>query len=120
MAEFTELTCVNCPMWLEKEEVCGFRLPFNPDFAEVEKDVMEWAEENPEKSDLFEWVYPSWTEWQKAVSPDAPAYIKPCAFSSPQKLGCDSSTCRTCAGKPIPAVIAEKLGIKPIGRERKA
>lgn len=120
MAEFTEvmkqaarmckdLTCVNCSMWLEKEEVCGFKLPFNPDFEEVEKDVMEWAKQNPEP------VYPSWRDGWKQFCPEAMAIPCPKAFG----VKCKDSVCSYCLNQPMTAEVAEKLGIKPVVREGK-
>lgn len=128
MAEFTEvmkqaarmckdLTCVNCSMWLEKEEVCGFKLPFNPDFEEVEKDVMEWAEENPEKSEPPKWVYPSWEKAWKILFPNAKRTPCPNLY-----FGCECiyEGCPNCAMQPMPAEVAEKLGIKPTVKEGKS
>ncbi len=134
MAEFTEvmkqalrmckdLTCVNCPVWLEKEEVCGFRLPFNPNFEEFEKDVMEWAEENPEKSEPFKWVYPSWEKAWKSLFPDAvfiPCPSKWFGKAYAPLFVCAEANCDYCKTTPMHPEIADKLDIAPIGRERKA
>lgn len=53
---------------------------------EIERIVMDWAATNPEP------VYPTWTEWLRTFS----------------AKGVDLY-------EPIPADIAEKLGIKPVG-----
>ena len=88
MAEHAEMgfQCFGCP--LENNSVCD-KLPdaVKPeDVAEVERVVTRWAEEHPV-------VYPTWYEWLTSVYPAAWALI---------------------ADKPIPADIAQKLGIEPV------
>ena len=67
-----------------------------------------WAAEHPAPR------YPTWNEWQHSMFPDANGKIIPCSFASMEKLGCAGLTCMECREQPIPADIAEKLGIKPI------
>ena len=77
--------------------------------AEIEHIVMDWAEKHPEPR------YPTWNEWQEANFPNANAKVSPCAFSDSRSFGCMNHGCDACRDFPIPADIAEKLGIKPIG-----
>jgi hypothetical protein len=57
------------------------------DYAEIERKVMEWAKENPEP------VYPSWGEWLQRL------------YNNTNYAGIFIT--------PIPADIAQKLGIEP-------
>ena len=78
--------------------------------ADVERIAMDWAAANPEPR------YPTWEEWQKANFPDAVNGICPETFMSEAGSGCaEYSDCSECLRRPIPADIAEKLGIKPVG-----
>lgn len=56
----------------------------------IERDVMRWAAEHPEP------VYPTWFEWLKSVG----------------ALPAEQTICHRGLEQPIPADIAEKLGIK--------
>ena len=67
-----------------------------------------WAKEHPAPR------YPTWDEWQHNMFPDASKKMMPCSFESRDKLGCTGLICLQCRMRPIPADIAEKLGIKPI------
>ena len=127
MAEFTEVmrqakrmceahgdTCLECPV--DNGDTCAFmRSPWNlteEEMAEVERIVMDWAAAHPEPR------YPTWKEWQDANFPNSDSPIAPCAFASQEFLRCESNeitTCDECRAQPIPADIAEKLGIRPIG-----
>ena len=71
-----------------------------------------WAAEHPAPR------YPTWNEWQHSMFPDANGKIIPCSFASVAKFGCDRFLCEECREQPIPADIAEKLGIKPITTEK--
>lgn len=83
------------------------------DFANVERIVMDWAAAHPEPR------YPTWNEWYKATFPNSNYHTIPCP-SMFYKI-CETSNyhgeveCYECKNTPIPADIAEKLGIKPIG-----
>ena len=78
--------------------------------AEIEMVVMHWAANNPEP------VYPTWREWQEANFPNTDSIIRPCVFESENYFNCVNKTgCELCENERIPADIAEKLGIKPIG-----
>lgn len=76
---------------------------------EIEEYVMQWAAEHPEPR------YPTWEEWQKANFPNANVKVSPCAFSDSKSFRCMNHGCDACRDFPIPADIAEKLGVKPIG-----
>ena len=79
--------------------------------TDAERIVMDWAAENPEPR------YPSWHEAWKQLFPDGQGSPCPVAYDVRyewEKCGAD---CKSCKDRPIPADIAEKLGIKPIGGE---
>ena len=77
---------------------------------DAERIVMDWAAENPEPR------YPTWKEWQDTNFPNNDALMRPCIFESEEYFECKLEIdCEKCMNKPIPADIAEKLGIKPIG-----
>lgn len=79
---------------------------------DVERIVMDWAAKHPELR------YPTWKEWQDSMFPSSDSPIAPCAFASQESLRCESNdirTCDECRDQHIPADIAEKLGIKPVG-----
>ena len=64
-------------------------------------------------------VYPTWKEWRKKMFPDANSPVLPCNFMSNMEIAritgrvCAFSSCKDCENEPIPAHIAERLGIKP-------
>ena len=101
--------CRECPIGDADELGCGITVTPGMDYEEVERRVMQWAAEHPES------VYPTWDEWQNSVFPDAGRYIMPCEFESKNRFKCKEKTCHQCINEPIPADIAEKLGIKPKG-----
>lgn len=70
--------------------------------------VMQWAVEHPESK------YPTWREWQEAIFPDCDVLIEPCQYMSKERAGCCGQVCSDCRVQPIPADIAERLGVKPI------
>lgn len=76
---------------------------------EIEKRVLAWAAEHPEP------VYPSWYEYQQQTFPGHSRWICPMAFGV--ACSCKSVTsvqaCTKCRNNPIPAEIAEKLGLRP-------
>lgn len=73
------------------------------------QEVMDWAKAHPEPR------YPTWKEWWRREFPNADTDIAPCMFGVRERFGCTSGNCDKCRAQPIPADIAEKLGIKPIG-----
>ena len=121
MAEFTEVMrharrmcesfsdghCSECPIGNAKVLECGITVTSEMDCEEVERRVMQWAQEHPEP------VYPTWREWQNSTFKDAHKHITPCAFGSRDRFKCEGKTCYVCMDQQIPADIAKKLGIKP-------
>lgn len=123
MAEFVEVMrqaqrlcemeeCRKCPLYNFSAGDCMMTLSYScetdVDYAEVEKIILQWAEENPEP------VYPSWAETWKQLFPDACGI--PCIEYCGRKyraLNCARITCNTCKDRPMPAEIAKKLGIQP-------
>ncbi len=104
--------CGGCPLW---EEDGGCKLGDAPmnwrpgELREIDGIVMQWAVENPEPR------YPSWEEWQDATFPDALCDICPRPFGFAPMDGCVNVSCDDCMSASIPADIADKLGIKPVG-----
>ena len=79
--------------------ICGEAHMSEVPFADIELRIMAWAAEHPEH------VYPTWTEWLiengLLFACDSP-YLKPWFVINQNRIG-----------KPIPADIAQKLGIEP-------
>ena len=71
------------------------------DYSDVEKNVMEWAAEHPEP------VYPTWFEWLEAQK------VVVAAKSEGTEIIYDTVLPTLNMFAPIPADIAEKLGIEP-------
>lgn len=115
MAEFQEVTklwrrmcismdgndtykCERCP--LGDEHICSFEISDIQDdeIHRVEEKVMSWAAEHPEP------VYPTWAEWlhDNGIILDARQHNE----NEHWLLGIE-------AMRPIPADIAQKLGIEP-------
>ena len=129
MAEFTEVMrqaerlCAeyggkcsmrNCP--LDDENACCI-LPDQDckDYNDLERIIMDWAAEHPEP------VYPSWEEGWKQLFPDALGTPCPANYGKKHRNNCCSNVlCVNCIQRPMPAEIAEKLGIKPIAKEQPA
>lgn len=105
-----EKYCDECPVSSivnGKDATCTEVVRSAPEW--FEKTVMDWAEKHPEPR------YPTWEEWHKTNFPDARPDICPNYFMSNKPLGTCAVSCKKCANTTIPADIAEKLGIKPIG-----
>lgn len=106
---FSDGHCSECPIGNAKKLECGITVTSEMECEEVERRVMHWAADHPEP------VYPTWNEWYMKNFPDAyydGKRICPIVFAC--KRNCDSETsCDKCRDRPIPADIAEKLGIKP-------
>lgn len=85
------------------------------DYNELERIIMDWATKHPEP------VYPSWEEGWRQLFPDAK--YTPCPNSFGHKYmvrDCKYLICTDCKSNPMPAEVAEKLGIKPIAPEKPA
>lgn len=128
MAEYTEVMrqarrmcvaindCEKCPV---VTMTAGCYLKLSPQFvhgddiAEVERIVMQWAAEHPEPK------YPSWNKGWNKLFPNAVTKVPPCPkhFLDNARWDslCDGRACSECLNSSIPADIAERLGIKPIG-----
>lgn len=107
-------SCTQCPLSRVNAR-CGHSLCLDigsinaEDAAEIERAVLAWAAEHPVPR------YPTWNEWQHSTFTDAGYDMYPCSFLSYTECKCKGwSACDECRGRPIPADIAEKLGIKPI------
>ena len=89
--EYGNSSCDKCPLGgcSAVYEMCG-----KENFLNMERDIVAWASENPEP------VYPTWISWliNEGVIEKGSTYTK--AFYQLQT-------------KPIPADIAQKLGIEP-------
>ena len=122
MAEFTYIMeqvrricyehsdCEMCPLYkMHNSSGCAFDYYVSDGVRldEVERKIDAWAKKHPEP------VYPTWDEWQNSTFPDAGRHILPCEFESKNRFKCKEKTCYQCIAEPIPADIAEKLGIKP-------
>ena len=102
--------CDGCPLHDDDGLVCRFSLGEKYLFYDTaERIVLKWAKEHPEP------VYPSWYQFQETTFPGHTRWICPMAFGieCPSKSTTDAHTCKVCRDKPIPAVVAENLGIKP-------
>lgn len=128
MAEFTEVMrqirrlcrahgdaeCgITCPL-SDNGLACSVAIDIPNDIEEMrlveaERIVMEWAAAHPEPR------YPTWKEWWRREFPNADNGISPCTFGLRERFECFGQECDECRNKPIPADIAEKLGVKPIG-----
>lgn len=117
MAEFQEVmrqgkrmcerrdACGSCPIFKAKISCPVVCYENDRPLVNAERIIMEWAAEHPEPR------YPTWEEWQKATFPEARNQICINHFAPPTncRLGC-----KLCRREPIPAEIAQKLGIQPI------
>ena len=101
----------NCP--LDNGEACRLNVDLDgEDYNELERIIMAWAAEHPEP------VYPSWEEGWKQLFPEADIRHTLCPEVFGDKYRCDwchdVNDCDVCLERPMPAEVAEKLGIKPI------
>ena len=118
MCEASGDTCLKCPT--DGGGTCAFiKGPWRltkEEIAETERIVMGWAAKNPEQ------MYPSWNEAWKQLFPTTAERNAPCVryFMDKERAEmCCTAECRECHKQPIPADIAEKLGIKPIGEGKR-
>lgn len=94
---------------------CPFLEAYIDRAGQIERIVMDWAAKHPEPR------YPTWKEWQDTNFPNNDALMQPCIFESEEYFNCKQEIgCEECMNNPIPADIAEKLGIKPIGGDADA
>lgn len=99
--------CVRCPM--QGKEGCMVTADAeNIDYVEAERKIMGWAAEHPEP------VYPSWEEGWKQLFPKSVDTPCPADYGKKyQNICCSNVLCVNCKQRPMPAEVAEKLGIKP-------
>jgi hypothetical protein len=105
-----ELSCEDCPLDEILEECPIGDTSFNTGLASMEKLVMDWAAENPEPR------YPTWREAWESLFPDMAEINPPCPryfMDEDRAQEYCGVRCAICREKPIPADIAEKLGVKP-------
>lgn len=109
--------CAPCPL----DGICAKFITLSEDaIATIERVVTQWAAEHPEP------VYPSWEEGWKQLFPDADIRHTLCPEVFGDKYKCDwchddnddNDNCDECLERPMPAEVAEKLGIKPIAPEK--
>ena len=110
---FCDGNCSKCPIGNAKALECGITPTSEMDCKEVERRVMQWAAEHPEP------VYPSWKDGWKQRFPDADIRHTLCPEVFGDKYSCDWRhddiyICDECLERPMPAEVAEKLGIKHI------
>lgn len=94
--------CLKCPIQVKGGCMVAANVE-NVDYEDAEQRIMQWAAEHPET------VYPSWDEVWKNLFPGAKKAPCPRTF-----FGCECMVdigCAQCGSRPIPAEIAEKLGI---------
>lgn len=109
----SNMECDVCPLFDAFNEHCF--LTYEPlcqadsDLTRCEAAIVKWATENPELR------FPTWHEWANEQFPDADDGMRTCAFISKERANCMAQdTCDDCRNQPIPADIAQKLGIQPI------
>lgn len=73
--------------------------------------IEKWTRENPEL------VYPSWRDGWRAAFPNGAGVPCPMVFDAQYVpvARCSNTSCNECQSRPIPADIAQKLSIKPVG-----
>ena len=101
--------CAPCPL----DGICAKFITLSEDaIATIERVVTEWATKHPEP------VYPSWDEGWKQLFPNG--IDTPCPSEYDAKYGhdCLKLSCLNCKRRPMPAEVAEKLGIKPVAPEK--
>lgn len=97
--------CAPCPL----DGICAKFITLSEDaIATIERVVTQWAAEHPEP------VYPSWEEGWRQLFPGA--ITVPCIHLC-AGIKCACHDCSDCGEQPIPAEVAEKLGIKPITKD---
>lgn len=101
----------NCQ--LDSGEACRLNVDLDgEDYNELERIIMDWAAGHPEP------VYPSWEEGWRQLFPDAKCTPCPDNFGFRYSVpNCAYLACADCKSTPMPAEVAEKLGIKPIAHQ---
>lgn len=122
MAEFVEVMkqarrmcmaqedCESCPIWDTAKSFCRIGAACYSDDGVTESIVIVWAAKHPEPT------YPSWEDGWKQEFPNAIA--APCPKFFYDYTCKQAGDCKKCKLSPMPAEIAEKLGIRPIAPDR--
>lgn len=107
-AHYSMCSANNCP--LDNGEACRLNVDLDgEDYNKLERIIMDWAKEHPEP------VYPSLEEGWRQLFPDAKCTPCPDNFGLRYSVpNCAYPACAECKSRPIPAEVAEKLGIKPV------
>lgn len=97
-----ESCCDGCPVVDFHEHGCGaiFEMEDSTDWQKYADTIREWAAEHPEP------VYPTWIEWLVDIGVIGEYAKLPLEASSTVVVS-------TTLAEPIPADIAQKLGIEP-------
>ena len=121
MAEFVEIMrqarriclehpgdCYECPLYDDEWSGCRFDLTEEYLYDDTtERIVLKWAEDHPEL------VSPSWFDAWQQLFPGAKIVPCPELYFGAECTDGSGEGCIVCKRSPIPAAIAEKLGIKP-------
>lgn len=101
--------CDGCPLRDDDGLACRFYIDREYIYDDTtERIVLKWAAEHPEP------VYPSWEEAWQQLFPESVGTPCPANYGRKyQNICCSNVLCVNCKQRPIPAEIAEKLGIKP-------
>lgn len=97
--------CAPCPL----DGICAKFITLSEDaIAMIERVVTQWAAEHPEP------VYPNWEEGWRQLFPESTGTPCPADYGKKYRNTCClNSLCVNCRQRPMPAEVAEKLGIKP-------
>lgn len=100
--------CHGCPLHDDDGLVCRFDLGEKYLYYDTaERIVLKWAAEHPEP------VYPSWFDAWQQLFPGAKNVPCQGLYFGADCTDGSGEGCIACKRSPIPAVFAEKLGIKP-------
>lgn len=100
--------CYECPLYDDEWSGCRFDLTEEYLYDDTtERIVLKWAEEHPEL------VYPSWFDAWQQLFPGAKNVPCPKLYFGDVCRDVAGEGCFACKRSPIPAVFAEKLGIRP-------
>lgn len=100
--------CGGCPLHDDEGLACRFFLDEKYFYdGDTERIVMDWAAEHPER------VYPSWIDAWQQLFPGAKNVPCPELYFGAECPDERGEGCIACKRSPIPAEIAEKLGIRP-------
>ena len=100
--------CWRCPLYSIMQGRCPFgENVFVKNCVTVEQIIKDWALAHPDSP------YPTWDTWHRERFPDASGPICPAVFVGRDRAGCADHDCISCRNLPIPADVADLLGIQP-------